>query len=566
MTLSPSQFKCWISSIVAEFRSTAVEHPFVVQLWIGLLLVSTAVAGGSTLLSTPLTRQSVVNPLLVGVITLFTISLTITTMGIQLASNRYSYRLDSSVLQIRPVGLHFLPHLLAVLAGVFLLSTAQFSPILFYLFIFFSAVAILSIFPFLLWLLGSLTPNKVLMTSINQIDDDYLSRVEDIVDDEREKFFNNPRSNANSIYNEVTYSQTTENDPIDAVSDIIRSSIAEEDTGTAKRVLNKYVDQLEPTITDKYRTFKTSHSDSQLVCWYAYAPLEDIFRHALKHDNHIISIEIISLLRDSIVSWYSEDRDIPEVFLRLFGRITNDYAMECDRSQLHTVASDYSSVAKIIAEDIDSPHTRINGAMKINFGDQCLAFAIEAIERDSYRSARVITHGLRSIIEARLRIPSGDPKRSLLALGLIGEKFAAEEARSKQIVAVADEVSVMDEAEWVTTTLVTFLDKIDEYGNDYTSQSYYRNLVVNEINRINDALEPRNKDIATMVSEEDSIVIEVVRASRFFRSSFTPNELLEEMDIKVDVETVSDVCDSLVEADVMELRDRCEYATLYDKE
>jgi hypothetical protein len=157
-------------------------------------------------------------------------------------------------------------------------SYPQYNPIVFGLFIFSRVAAILSTFPFLLWLLGSLTPSTVFTTSINQIDDDYLKLVEEIVDDEREKFFDDSRSKGNKIYEEVTHSQTAENDPVDAVSDIVRSSIAEEDTGTAKRVLNEYVDRLEPTINSRYREFKTSHSKSQLVCWYVYAPLEDVFR------------------------------------------------------------------------------------------------------------------------------------------------------------------------------------------------------------------------------------------------------------------------------------------------
>ncbi|WP_206537180.1 hypothetical protein [Natrialba asiatica] len=383
--------------------------------------------------------------------------------------------------------------------------------------------------------------------------------------EEREKFHENSNQNSDTIFKEVTYSQTTENDPVDTVSDIVRSSITEEDTGTAKRVLNEYIDRIEPIIIQRYRYrgFKTSHSDSQLVCWYLYGPLEDIFRHALKHDNHIITMEVISLLRESIVSWYKADRDVPEVFFRLFGSITNDYVTECDQSQRRTIASEYSSVARIVAKDIDSPHTRVNGATKHNFGSDCMNFALESISQGDYRPGRVITHGIRLIIEARLRIPSSNPKRDLLSMGLIGEKFAMEEAKSKEIVAVADEVSIMDEAEWTVVTLVTFLDKIDEYGNGYSTYKY-RELVVKEIDRINDALEPRNKDIANKVPQKDSLVKDVVRASRFFRSSFTPEKLLQEIHSQIDVQEIADVCEELVKVNAMAEIGENEYKTTYE--
>jgi hypothetical protein len=73
--------------------------------------------------------------------------------------------------------------------------------------------------------------------------------VEKIAQEEREAYFDHSTPTGNTIFEEVTYSQTTENDPVDAVSDIVRSSITEEDTGTAKRILNEYLNRLEPIIT-----------------------------------------------------------------------------------------------------------------------------------------------------------------------------------------------------------------------------------------------------------------------------------------------------------------------------
>jgi len=551
VTLLVDWMKNGISNLNDEYQNLVEKHPLVTYFWMGIVVISVIIAATSTYLSNPLTRSSVVNPLLIGVITLFTISLTVTTMGIQLASSRYSHRVDSSILQIIPIGIHFSPHLFTILVGILILSSGRFDTVIFALFVFFSAAAILSIFPFLLWLLRSLTPNEVLTTSINRIDEDYLDKIEEIVHEERQDHFSDPSQVGNTIFEEVTYSQTTENDPVDAVSDIVRSSITEEDTGNAKRILNEYVDRIEPIITNRYRKFETTHSDSQLVCWYLYGPLEDIFRHALKQDNHVITIEIISLLRESIVSWHEDGRDVPEVFFRLFGRVTIDYATECDRSQLRTVASEYNSVAKTVARDIDSPHTKINGALKHNFSNHCRNFAFESIDQNSYKSARKVNLGLRRIIEAHLRIPSINPRQDLLSMGLIGEEFATEEARSKHIVLNAHELAVMDEAEWTITTLVTFVDKIDEYRNGYASWSEYRELVVNEIDRINDALEPRDKNIASQVPKNSNLVMAVVRASRFFRSSFTPEDLLEEMDGQVSVGALTEVCDELVEINAM---------------
>lgn len=253
------------------------------------------------------------------------------------------------------------------------------------------------------------------------------------------------------------------------------------------------------------------------------------------------------------------------MFFRLFGRITIDYVTECDPSQLNTMASEYNSIAKVIADDILSPHTKINGATKLNFVDNCLTFTLESIEQGGYKSARKINSGLRGIIEAQLRIPSNNPKRNLLSMGLIGEKFATEDARSKHIVGIADEISIMDEAEWTIITLVTFLDKIDEYGNGYAGWSEYRELVVGEIDRINDALESRNQNIAAQVSEKDSLVKGVMRASRFFRSSFTPEELLEEMNTQAEVQKVAEVCDALVEVNAMTISGGNEYKTTYER-
>jgi hypothetical protein len=129
-----------------KFRSVVNEYSLVTHLWIGNIIISFVVAGAATYSSISTTREPVVKSLFIGVITLLTLSLGITTLGIQLTSNRYSHRVDYLLLQMVPVGLHFLPHLIAIAIGIFILLSIQIYGILFFAFIFSSIVAILSIF------------------------------------------------------------------------------------------------------------------------------------------------------------------------------------------------------------------------------------------------------------------------------------------------------------------------------------------------------------------------------------------------------------------------------------
>lgn len=562
-----SRTQAAFSNFQSRIRVAFEEYPVIAHLWCGIFILSILVAVVSTTISTSDSRRDVVRPLLIGVITLFTIILTVTIMGIRLASSRYSHRVDASVIQRLPFVIHFSPHLLAMLAGILILANAEYTAPMFVAFIVLSSISILSVFPFLQWLLQSLSPGQVLGTSIQAIDSGFLDQVEQAVADVRTDIHENSPGDVNGIYQKVSYLHLSEDDPVDAFSDILRSRIQNGDTWTAKRLLHDYVEHVEPLIANRYYKFLVSHSDSQLVCWYLYSPLEQMFRVAVKEDNHIIAMEIILLLSDSIKSWVERyNRGVPEVFPRIFGDITTDFAPECDRGQRKSIASEYSKIARLIASDINAPPADFNGAVTHSFIDYSLAFALSAIDNEDYRSARITNQGLRFIVEARLRYPSGNPERVLLAIGLIGERFATEEAKSKEIVEIANEVSVMDEAEWSIIMLVTFKDKIEEYGNDFTSNDAYLERVLSEVRRINRALEERDREIASETDLNENLVLRMMRASRFFRSSFTPDELLLELDdSRVSIDTVRDVCDELVSVGAMTRDEDGKYNTAFDE-
>lgn len=425
----------------------------------------------------------------------------------------------------------------------------------------------MSIFPFLRWLLRSLSPEAMIDASINRIDSKFLERVENVVQEERSEIYENQdREQIRDIFHIVSYLDISENDPVDMFMDIVRSRIIEDDTETITALLDRYQDHVESTLETRYREFKASHSDAQLVAWYLFSPFEDTFRIAIKEENHRVAEHVISQLRASIQSWAdNRPRGVPEVFFRVFGTITVEYVSECDAGQAKSIAEDYSKIARIVASDIDSPVNEVTSAMTVTFVDFCLDFAVSSIEEGYYEPASVINNGLRFIVEAKLRIPSSDPDRTLLIMGLIGEQLAVEEAKSKTIVEIANEVMVRDRAEWAVTTLVSFKDKIEEYGNDYASKDQYLESVMREINRINDALEEKDRGIADQVDHDEDLVLQVIRSRRLFRSPFSVEDLVSELDFSASEDEVEKICDSLVEVGALDSREGGKYYKSYEK-
>lgn len=130
---SIEQLSNWFRRAQLKVHNFVEAYPTVSKYWIVTGLISIGIASVSTVLSDQSTRDDVVSPLLIGVITLFTISLTVTIMGIQVATNRYSHRADSTVTQKWIMYLHFLPHLLAIMLGILLISTGTYAYWVFYL-------------------------------------------------------------------------------------------------------------------------------------------------------------------------------------------------------------------------------------------------------------------------------------------------------------------------------------------------------------------------------------------------------------------------------------------------
>lgn len=460
-----------------------------------------------------------------------------------------------------------MPHLVAILLAILLISTEGYVYWAFAIFIFFISASILSIFPFLRWLLRSLSPEVMLDTSINSIHSGFLERVENVVQKERAEIYESQdQDQIRDIFRTVSYIEISEDDPVDMFMDIVRSRIISDDTETVTGLLDRYQDHVKSALENRYREFQVSHSDSQLVAWYLFSPFEDTFRIAVKEENHRVAEHVISLLRASIQYWAeNRPKGIPEVFFRIFGTITVEYVSECDAGQARSIAEDYSKIANVVASDIDSPGNDVTSAMVMTFVNSCLNFAINSLGEGYYEPASTINSGLRFIVEAKLRLPSSDPDRTLLIMGLIGEQFAVEEAKSKRIVEIANEVSVMDQAEWTVTTLVTFKDKIEEYGNGYASHDQYLDSVMREIDRVNEALEEKDRGIAEQVDHDKDLVLQIIRGGRLFRSAFSAEELVSELDLSVSKDTAKEICDSLADVGALEPRDGGQYSKAYDE-
>lgn len=541
-----------------SIRAFHDEYPQVTQSWLLIIIISFAVAILATTVSTETTRSTVIQSLLIGVVTLFSIIFTLTVMGIQVASNRYSHRVDSIVIQKIAFWIHFLPHLMAIYFGAMMLSIGVFTSFDFFWFIFFISSSLLSIFPFIQWLLNTLSPEMALSASLGQINSEFLSNVEEAVSAEKSKIMDgDDRDRLINIFREMSYLTISDDDPVDRSMDVLRSRILSNDTGTARTLIKRYSSHTESVIEHRYQEFPVSHSESQLVSWYLLGPLEDLFQLSVKEGNHRIAQEIISLQRKSIQAWIEKDVDeVPEVFFRIFSSISVDYLEHNNRSQAVDVAKQYGKIAGEIASDIDSSETNITGVNRSNFVSSCMAYAERSINQNYSKPATLIRTGLRGIVDAKLRNPPLNPDRELLMIGLIGEQLAAEGIVSKNIVGIANDTSIRNEAEWTITTLVTFKDKIEEQDdvNDKILEK-----VMDEIERVNQALEEKDREVVTEISYDNQLVIQVIRGSRLFRSPFSVEDLTGEMDISEPANKIERVCDELVGYGVLEDRENDKY-------
>lgn len=84
--------------------------------------------------------------------------------------------------------------------------------------------------------------------------------------DERTRAYqSSDRDKILSIFRRISYLRIPEDDPINMYIDIVRSRIFSGDTETVLSLLDRYSDHVEAQLEDRYREFKTSHSNSQLV-------------------------------------------------------------------------------------------------------------------------------------------------------------------------------------------------------------------------------------------------------------------------------------------------------------
>lgn len=402
-------------------------------------------------------------------------------------------------------------------------------------------------------------------TSLNKINSDFLNTVEEKIENEKSEFFGNQDRDINNIYNHFSHLDVTDDDPVSMFMDIIRSRITEYDINTAKKLLDNYIEHTGSIIENRYQEFKTSHTNSQLVLWYFFSPIQDSYRIAKDQGNNRFIDNIISLLTSSIKSWKT-DRDtdgVPEFFFRVFTDITTEYISECDSGQARSIASNYLKISKIIASDFNSSESEITGAMIITFVSSSLTFAMKSIDRGFYKSASLINMGLRFIIEAYLK-NGGNPDRVLLHMGLIGERFAKEEAKSRDIVEIGNEVLTRDLAEDTILTLVTFKDKIEDPDNEFTSNTKYLEFVIREIDRINNALEEKDRDIASKVDSDEDLVLKIIRGGRLFRQPFSIEELYSEIDVSESIDKIREICNDLEEVGAFESRENNKYSSSYD--
>lgn len=477
-------------------RWTRISYGIKPRYWLAVSLISGIIVWVFITGAKTQDAQNLIENLLPALVTFFALTLTVITLGIQLASSRYSFRVDEVAASPDILIAYFWPHIVAIVIGIYiqLHPPDNYFHFLFSIFIISSILAVFSLFSYVRWTLSILQPLNTVGRFRNKIDGEYL---ESVIEELTDKY--NPE-NEPSFIKQVAFMEVVSPDPLNIITDVVLSQIRTGDTLAAQRVLEELTEVVEANLLPNDPENHRSLHEEKLLTWHFLGHYRRIFRQANNNGNEEVMVSIVDSVT-AIARGAIERDDAGTAFesLRLL------------RDLIRSGQFDWSSEAiKEITDQINSIGDRYTNQVRDGEKATGLSIYLQITRQITFRSIERGTHG-RNLISSitTLQMLSSEyidrglfPKEVLLTISLIGQKAARNKVVIRQMVRGADvDTSIMDIAEWSILSLVTIRDSLDT-SNASDHQVEIEEFINRKITSIENGLQKKDRYIINKLNDE----------------------------------------------------------------
>lgn len=527
-----------------KMRDVVKGHSRVLH-WIFFVIVA-GVFTGVIVNFVELYKVDIASTLTLGLITLFTITITFTVLGVQISSSRYSYRFQDVIARSWTFRGYFALFIIAILSGcvTLILTTPERIQVAGAILIFLTVLSLLSVYSYAQWVLGLLKPSNIITTNISRMDRAYI---DEVIASRKPEF--NPEDYS-GFYLRKTPLELIDDDPLGKITDVALSAVENDDTTTvaqaiqelesqflslASEVGERATGQKDNPDEDKGDTGEQSAPDPEynltkmkLITWHFLGAFNQLYNKArAKGDDHS-TYEVLTAVGNITKKAVARDLyGVPFQTMRYFGRISEELPGDIDYDVVNDVNELYGEIGETIIQEIGNPNRQL--LVLGQFVRWQRGFALQAIEQEYYRIGGSAVHRYRSIILAVAREGREIPTEPAICIGIIGEALAEKKAEEYTMVYGAKtDRSYRNHTEDVIVHLTTIKEKIQELAEE-RDFSYDMGILEEQIERIERRCQPRIDDIHEAISEQYSGVThkQLTVAWRFIhrnRGQFTKQE------------------------------------------
>lgn len=512
--------------------------------WIGFTVLSLILTGIFWWVANPVFHE-IASTLVRGLIVLFTVTMTFTVFGLQLASSRYSHRFEPMIISNRTFWSFFGLFVFAIIVGIFSMGIPQAAdsavPV-FYVLIFLSFLSVLSIYNYIRWIVQQLQPDNLAEGSLRRMDTTYADRV--IAERSDDYLFtqeNYDPLDLSSFEHRNTPFSLIDDDPLGPVVDVVLSAVEADDTTTAKDVVHDLEDRFESLVEEVHGEGEHGFSQMKMLTTHYLGGFNQIFRKARSHGDSYTSYEVLKAVNQiTVFGIASEVRGVSTESMRLFGSLASELPGEADSQLVHDIGTEFNRIQRALIDQLSS-----NGDMRSDLNSYIRwreIFTMEAIDAGLARDMQFFTLWLtqvRLLVNTLTNHDGVVPSDPVHSMGRIGRKLAR---RSVEEFPLYSE-ELMDPGEWAVIELVALQDELEAFDTGIIEEQV--EMIEDELNskdeRIHDSLVEKYPEI------DEEMLPTLWRFFRRFRGRYTVDELINYLDDN-GFPLSSDEADQLVDA------------------